>query len=272
MQGILMKPDMIQAIVEGRKTNTRRRMNPQPRDPHDISFNGKLTYREKITYPGGHYFGDWQHIRPRYHVGETVYIKEKALYWVSPILEGVEYKKPSDWWTDCVYQDDPEIPKLLADNGRLVLERSINQIVEGSPIIGKWEWKSPLHMPEHYARHFIFIEAVGAERLQEISIQDVLREGMPFTGEGNEIEALWEFIELWNSINAKWKRVYNREQRIYEFWQFPWSEADAQPIPKNAEHPERYHCIPNPWVCVYQFRLELPGQGAKRRCDERLTG
>ena len=161
--------------------------------------------------------------KPRYELGETVYITEKALYWVSPILEGVEYDKSSDWWTDCVYQDDPEIPALLADNGRLAMERSINQIVEGSSIVGKWEWKSAMFMPEHYARHFIFIEAVRAERVQEITQEDCIREGlkpqpMPYQPIRTYRQSFLDsFQHLWNTINPKYPFESNSWVWVYNF-------------------------------------------------------
>jgi len=224
MKGINFKPDMIQAIIEGRKTQTRRVIKPQP--PDDARLIGACDV------------WGWQldgvfisESKPRYQVGETVYIKERALYWVSPILEGVEYDKPSDWWSDCVYQDDPEIPALLADNGRFALERSINQIVEGNSIIGKWEWKSPLHMPEHYARYFLVITDVRAERLQEITEGGCYMEGVnkdatcyiretgKYTEERTSNPRV-VFEWLWNSINKD----------------YPWES--------------------NPWVFVYTFRIK----------------
>jgi len=67
-------------------------------------------------------------------------------------------------------------------------------------------------------------------------------------------DSIHSYQSLWNSINAKWKRVYNKKLKIYEFWQFPWAEEDAVPIPKTTQHPERYHCIPNPFVFVYSFK------------------
>ena len=232
MKGILMKPEMIAATVEGRKTNTRRAeasLRGINKDPDKWKFLKAVNK----AYPAN--VGDWwfQHktqltlcviARPRYRVGETVYIKEKALYWVSPILEGVEYEKSSDWWSDCVYQDDPEIPALLADNGRLAMERTINQIVEGSPIVGKWEWKSPLHMPEHYARHFVFIEAVAPGRVQEMTDLDCEAEGVRPSVDGNghdwrDNENGWHrtFRQLWDSINLKCPWESNPFCWVYQF-------------------------------------------------------
>ena len=225
MKGMLFKPWKIQFIAEhpGMEIMTRRVIKPQPlNDARMISACGVWSWEFN-----GEFIGE---SKPRYQQGETVYLKEKALYWVSPILEGVEYDKPSDWWTDCVYQDDPEIPALLADNGRLVLERSINQIVEGSPTIGKWEWKSGMFMPEHYARHFIKIVAVRAERLQEITEDDCVSEGYPL---GN----------MSDSLNLK-------QLKIAIAMRMGWYRTLWNSINKN------YQWESNPFVFPYTFRLE----------------
>ena len=68
MKGILFKPEMIQAIVEGRKTQTRRIIMPQPRivlaQYTDKSIETNQTFRN-----GGR-------LKPDYQIIETIYIKE----------------------------------------------------------------------------------------------------------------------------------------------------------------------------------------------------
>jgi len=201
MKGMLFLPWKIQFIAEHpdielqtRRLGGLKRINREPDtwELAGVNSAGEFIFGNKETR-------EVEIIKPRYQVGEVVYVKERALYWVKPILEGVEYDKPSDWWSDCVYQDDPEIPALLADNGRFALERSINQIVEGSSIIGKWEWKSAMFMPEHYARYFRKVVAVRAERVQEITPADCQAEGIDVFG-GWKLSRQ-KFKELWNSIN-----------------------------------------------------------------------
>ncbi len=68
MKGILFKPDMIRAIVEGKKTQTRRVIKPQPTHFH---------YAPDGQYPCKI---DGEQIYARYQVGETVYIKEAHWY------------------------------------------------------------------------------------------------------------------------------------------------------------------------------------------------
>ena len=89
MNGILFKPWKIKAIAEDdREWQTRRVIKPQPCDDTTFIYaDGYCSLQAKNGYA--------PYAKSRYQVGEVVYIKEKALYWVSPILEGVEYG--SDW-------------------------------------------------------------------------------------------------------------------------------------------------------------------------------
>lgn len=215
MKGILFKPDMIPAIVDRRKTHTRRledglkEINQEP-DRWGV-HRGK----------NGFIFVDVQQpddlslrvfIKPRYHTGETVYIKE-ALY-RHPYLNEAGY---------------------LSDEAAVMVNQAIGVSL-------KWQWKrdslSPLHCPREAARHFIKILAVRAERLQEITEEDVLAEGitvmrgtwqskkwnwktrrLELTGEQYPYTGRYHFEVIWDSLNPK----------------YPWES--------------------NPWVFPYEFEL-----------------
>lgn len=183
MQGILMKTDMIQAITEGRKTQTRRLIKPQPVFEIWSASCGVWRYKGKA-------YDNMYDIPSRYHVGETVYIKEA--------------------WSDIYCRGQDQANVLYA--------------LDYPPAPKGFKWQSPLFMPEWAARHFIFIEAVRAERLQEISWADCLAEGIIQRGDDFICKCAYSvpqgaFIELWDSVNPK----------------HPWENND--------------------WVQRYQFRL-----------------
>lgn len=177
MKGILFKPDMIKAIVEGRKIVTRRIIKPQPNERivGDM-LQANIFYRD----------GDPNQIyHPKYLCGETVYIKEA-------------WELHYDKLTTSFYIDfsNPRLSKRV-DVPKEWLESD-------KPLFRK---RSPMFLPEKFARYFIKIKDVRPERLKEINNphDEVLKEGYPF---GYNICELHEtpvktYERLWDSINKK---------------------------------------------------------------------
>ena len=230
MKGILFKPWKIKAIAEDdREWQTRRLGGLKEFNQEPAAWClFRDSYTKKLFLASDKYTRDI-FIKSRYQVGEVVYVKE-----------AVQLCKNRDGSWD---KETTPIYKL---------EISPTDLVSTAC---DWDWLSPLFMPEWAARYFEKITDIRAERLQEISARDCEAEGIDGRG---MLDAYIknDYRILWNSINAKWKRVWNKRLKIYEFWQFPWCEADAVPIPKTTQHPERYHSIPNPWVWVYQFKTK----------------
>jgi len=265
MKGILLKPWKIEFIAEhpNMELQTRRVIKLANKiaptyERSWVHFNKRYNWWE---LKGRSEFSNLIEafvLKPRYQVGETVYIKEAWYYDMFPqeISDGVRDKNA------VYYRLDGEVSEQFECWTEF----------EG--------WRSPLFMPEWAARYFIVITDVRAERLQEITEEDAIAEGIkvmrgthqatrhnPITnrlelvGNPESYTARYHYEAIWNSINAKWKRVYNPKLKIYEFWQFPWCEADARLIPKTTQHPERYHCVPNPWVFAYTFEYLIGKQG-----------
>ena len=237
MKGILFKPWKIQFIAEhpDMEIMTRRLggLKLINREPDKWGYVGKVL-ASNIHNVGGFLFElktkeDFiqQIAKPRYQQGETVYIKEKALYWDGGAGGRSNY----------AYADDPEIPHLLEDNNRLLVARETANIVAGEPVVGKWKWRSPMMMPEWAARHFIKVVAVRAERLQEINpdnkldrinFKDLCAEGwltqvnekervLPFGSLNEQGEAMQWYRELWNSINKDYQWESNPFIWVYTF-------------------------------------------------------
>jgi len=125
MKGILFSEPMFNFVIEGRKTQTRRIVKPQPQGCFVPTKDG---------YQDGHYH-NFDH---RYEVGETVYIKE-------PYSFGLE--------DETVYK-------------------------YSSLEIKGYKWENKLFMPAKYARYFIEITGVRCERVNEITSEDCLKEGI----------------------------------------------------------------------------------------------
>jgi len=96
------------------------------------------------------------------------------------------------------------------------------------------KWKSPLFMPKWAARDWLRVTAVHCERLQSISEEDAMAEGVLFMGgiADNWDEAPWcasikdqepmtflrgAYARVWDSINKKYKWAQNPWVVCYTF-------------------------------------------------------
>ncbi len=186
MNGILFKPDMIKAIREGRKTVTRRLSGLK-------EFNQELDKWFFIERKEGGIFlfgsndGGKLIFKPRYQIGEVVYIKEA---WQS-----LGTKEQT------VYKLDGEAKLTWDINGK-----------KGEEIVTKW--RSLMFLPAKFARYFIQITDVRPERLWEITEEDAVKEGVENMG---QISAVVMYAHLWNSINKKTMWGSNPWVWRYEF-------------------------------------------------------
>ncbi len=165
MKGIYEPPWKIQAIVANpdKEWQTRRVIKPQPErgvickcPGDDISFANFEMYQDMRTKTGWIPIGE--SFKPRYRVGETVYIKE-AWHFINipedkatPYSFGIEYADGEiRWWTDNGNEMDYPLDE---------------------------KHHSPMMMPEKYARYFIKITGVRPCRTKDISFEDCLAEGV----------------------------------------------------------------------------------------------
>lgn len=181
---ILFSAPMVQALLEGRKTQTRRAVKPQP--SQHLSFRG--------WYLDGSY--------PQSYVGSAMFtdkspVSTESLYVKCP------YGKPGDllWvretfgWHEAfaafVYRatDEPDRMK---------------------------KWKPSIFMPRAASRLTLEITSVRVERLLDISEADAKAEGTP-VGFGGEDDHVEDFICLWNSINGAFAAADNPWVWVVEF-------------------------------------------------------
>lgn len=106
--------------------------------------------RESPFKKSGYETWHGKELKPRYNVGEILYLKEP--YRFPPDVDFIVYKF-----------DYP--------NGRY-------EYPGCDKIDTNVDWKNKLFMPASAARHFIKITAVRAERLQDISNEDCIKEGI----------------------------------------------------------------------------------------------
>ena len=187
MNGILFKPEMIKAIAEGRKTVTRRMDGLREINQVPNKWEDKDGWQFKCV--GGSWYATGKHgyhcaVKPRYQVGEVVYIKEPWHYLnieenkATPYDFGIEFADGEIlWWTD----NGNEMNYPLDEKKR-----------------------SPMFLKAKFARYFIKITDVRPERLQEITEEDTIKEGIvPSRQRYFRPSNVEQYAALWDSINPK---------------------------------------------------------------------
>jgi len=184
---ILFNTRMVEAILDGRKTQTRRLIKPTPLG---------LLYEDGSPA-----------MNPPVEPGDILWVRETWCSW---------------WLPHGAWQYRYKATQPYGNIGAVMPDS------DDEPDIAPW--RPSIHMPRAAARIFLRVESVEAERLQSISHEDVLQEGIEEC-EGREHGedcacAEIRFSELWNSTI------------------------------KPADLP-RYGWGANPWVWVIRFeRLE----------------
>jgi hypothetical protein len=200
---IIFSGPMVRALMrtENPKTMTRRVMTPQPEWPvgcyrYDGLQDGVPAVELlKDGEPTEKYFPCPS---PRYEVGDIIYVREAFR------LVDFEYVD-DDWNASVKYRADGAIgPRLhYLKNG--ADERT--------------GWRPSIHMPRAAARNFLLVTAVRPERLQGITVEDCIAEGVKLRWSESMFKPGWNiytyaekivipayiaaFADLWDSFNAK---------------------------------------------------------------------
>lgn len=186
---VLFNAEMVRAILNGRKTCTRRlikdvdkilnspfkQSRPDIIDEHIISKLGR---------------------RP-YYKGDILYIKE-AFAW-RPCLDcGLNINKEK-----CGHEAERRFHDEKKEHGCYMYRASCE--ANGYPLADTWH--PSIHMPKEAARIWLQVTDVRAERLQEISAESALAEGadkyIHTNGELDENMTITSFIGIWNSTIKK---------------------------------------------------------------------
>ncbi|MBS6486401.1 hypothetical protein [Veillonella sp.] len=182
MKPILFNTAMVQAILEGRKTTTRRIIK-------DIEPFGKV-----LATPKGIFSKEGLARHGQYHIGDILYVRETWCdRWLPDgFLEGEErYGYKAD--------GEPSYG-LWGNDSQCKLE----------------VWIPSIHMPKEAARIFLKVISVEVERLNEMTEDEAVKEGAeagylnisggPFGNDDDPQEwtALEDFKDIWDStINKK---------------------------------------------------------------------
>lgn len=159
---ILFSTPMVQAILDGRKTMTRRTIKPQPNlQLHNVNMGYWSAFPDIISYP---------YVKCPYgKVGDVLWVRESFRK-----IEGNVTGSEHDYEAEILY---------AADNSR-------------------GPFKPSIHMPKEACRLFLKITDVRVERLQDIYRGDCMAEGCPFPNIAKISNPKQWFSDLWKSING----------------------------------------------------------------------
>lgn len=193
MKPILFNTEMVRAILDGRKTVTRRIVKPQPEcfGPNiaytdheaDLFFDanvGRLRCRvcgcsPQYSREGTEVSHYWE---PPYKPGDVIYVRET---WA---------ELPCGY----VYRADDECPEGWDCDDR---------------------WRPSIHMPKELARLFLRVKDVRIERLNDMTEEDAMEEGFLYAPAGED-SPLERFSQLWD------KTIKPGERDVYGWYGNPY--------------------------------------------------
>ncbi len=162
---ILFSGAMVRAILEGRKTQTRRVMKhqPPPATRDVFTFHHPHPRTHFWAFDGGSLL-DWAQPCPYGEFGDRLYVRETWQHSNHPFGP---YERDCLVFYRADYLDDPLGPDL---------ERASDGI--------RREWRPSIHMPRAASRITLEITGVRVERLQNLSEADAIAEGIDKTAAG----------------------------------------------------------------------------------------
>jgi hypothetical protein len=226
---ILFSAPMVRAILDGRKTVTRRPVKTDWIQSDLAPLN---------TAPGlFHFWCSGEHACPYGEPGQRLWVRESHAQvfevdiphgrYAGPIGTAGSPGKP-DWKSRYVYRADGEMPNV-----------QWHHVGDSQPV----RWTPSIHMPRAACRILLEITDVRVERLQDISEEQAVAEGLIWQGQENG------------------KTFYSHAERKYPpgaHQQFGISGVDAVSAFRNLWNSVGGEWDANPWVWVVEFKRVQP--------------
>jgi len=192
LRPILFSTPMVEAILDGRKTQTRR----LTKIGNDYKYLGHSKNENDIEIfdfcsPTSKFGFATDFIKSKYNVGDILWVRET-------------FAETCDEYGSPIIAYKAGKPRLITGcNGKYELwkETDTNWSIDNFPACGKW--KPSLFMPFFACRLFLKITKVKVQRLQEISKEDAICEGVEST-QLNDVTFYKDYeYNRWLHINPK---------------------------------------------------------------------
>lgn len=138
---ILFNTEMVRAILDGRKSCTRRLVKPEPQGYFEVSEEPLYVYDTD---------GNQGKITPPYQPGDILYVRETWHKYIKRVGKGesCRFAEFYGYRASVANSEDADEP-----------------------------WRPSIHMPKEAARIWLKVKNVRVERLQEMKPVDVIKEG-----------------------------------------------------------------------------------------------
>ena len=175
---ILFNGEMVRAILEGRKTVTRRAI----KDTDESMYAGMCGLG-----PGLFDRNTGLRVKePYYRLGDILYVRETWNQLARVDENG--YTHYNDLFY--VYKADKNQPDLYDDNGFYLDDT-------------ERKWRPSIHMPKEATRIWLQVTDVRAERLHNLTNRDAKKEGVTVETDNSGIAHRAAFMRLWDSTIKK---------------------------------------------------------------------
>ncbi|EAA8821680.1 hypothetical protein AHT39_001879 [Salmonella enterica subsp. enterica serovar Isangi] len=215
--GVIFNDEMVRAILDGRKTQTRRIMKPQPAD--DVA-RGAFPNKDAIGWISSlnHKFGSTTaHFCPYGNPGDRIWVREtfRVHSRATDVATLVYRASVRNSWTEQTHR----VPVAVCNK----------------PATPE-KWTPSIHMPRWARRILLEITDVRVERLNAISENDAQAEGVAQLRGGfwkhyqpgwtqHQLSARGSFVTLWKSIYGDESWYSNPWVWVIEFKRIEGGEA-----------------------------------------------
>jgi len=229
---ILFSGAMVRAILDGRKTQTRRVVKPQP---EIVSLGIVWTHPKKL----GAYVGEREMVPCPYgQPGDRLWVKETHARLHDGMLSHLDPDPDSPYWF-YVYRADGE-PANWKHYGE--------------------HWKPSIFCTRKASRITLEIVSVRVERVQEISEKDAIAEGLAKVGRCKL--ATWLPLYSVNPQANPEKHYETPNDGTYDMPKMCYSDLWDSINGKRKEGKPDHSWAANPWVWVVEFR-RVETEGAR---------
>lgn len=226
---ILFNTDMVRGIMDGRKTVTRRVIKGLPDGTYDVKFNGEEWEALFGTVGKGACFDFYKELKLPCQTGDILYVRET---WQECCRNTIHSQIVHNKYCFKASVDNPIYG---------CIDRECGQICN---------WKPSIHMPKEAARIWLKVTDVRVERLQEMSDDDCVKEGIRAWTKDGKLYKYFPADKEGDYPNCAWSECPRTPKEAMEkIWNSTIKKSDLN----------RYGWEANPWVWVVEFeRCEKP--------------